>query len=203
MLAKQINHKKHETFVEGLMKVLVDQKVVNETEAAAIVKSFYDSDAYEFDAFLVEEGLVSVAKMLNALEVYYTVPSFDVVGYFFDANLLHKFPKQLMIQYGFIPAEDDDGNIMVVVAADPANSDLLMEIGKYVSYDIQFKVGLYSDILDAIKEFYDPALTEGVAQDIYDLPDARMADESEFEGMEEDPFFVEEIDDDEEIIDFS
>jgi hypothetical protein len=203
MLAKQTGIKKHETFVEGLMNILVEQQAINKTEAAAIVQSFYDSDAYEFDAFLIDEGLVSVAKMLNALEAYYKVPAFDVVGYFFDAHSVHKFPKELMIRYGFIPVEDDE-TIMIVAAADPADSDLLMEIGKYVSYDIQFRVGLYQDIVDAVKEFYDPALTEGVAQDIYDLPDTRMANESEFQDEESDDFFVPEIDDeDEDITDFS
>jgi hypothetical protein len=183
MLTKKNGNKKHESFIEGLMHILVQQKSCNSSEAKAIIQSFHDADAYDFDAFLVDEGLVSVACMLNALQEYYKVSSFDVVGYFFDTNSVHKFPKHVMLQYGFIPLEDDE-NIMVVVASDPADSDLLMEIGKYVSYDIQFRVGLHHDILDAVKEFYDGSLIEESTQDMYDLPEDRMASESEFEEAE-------------------
>lgn len=194
MLTKKSGNKKHESFVEGLMHILVQQGSCNSSEAKAIMQSFYDADAYDFDAFLVDEGLVSVARMLNALAEYYQVPSFDVIGYFFDTNLVRKFPKQVLLQYGFIPLEDDE-NIMVVVASNPADSDLLVEIGKYVPYDIQFRVGLHHDILDAVKEFYDSSLIQEPAQDEYDLPEDRMASESEF-GESEDLFFDDEEDED-------
>ncbi|HTM05842.1 MAG TPA: hypothetical protein VL201_01235 [Patescibacteria group bacterium] len=193
MLTKKSENKKHESFVEGLMHILVKKGSCNSSEAKAIIQSFFDADAYDFDAFLVDEGLVTVARMLDALAEYYQVPFFDVVGYFFDTNLVHKFPKHIMLQHGFIPLEDDE-NIMVIVASDPADSNLLVEIGKYVPYDIQFRVGLHHDILDAIKEFYDSSLVQEPAQDSYDLPGDRMASESEFE--EADQFFDDEEDDD-------
>lgn len=198
MLGEKTNNKKHESFVEGLMHVLVKQGSCNESEARVIMQSFYDADAYEFDSFLVDEGLVSVSRMLNALEDYYKVPSFDVVGYFFDNQLLHKFPKHLMLQYGFIPLEDDE-NIMVIIASDPADSNLLFEIGKYVSYDIQFRVGLHHDILDAVKEFYDTSLTQNNEQDQYDVHDESNLDEGRFEEIDDDQF----SDDNKDTIDFS
>lgn len=81
---------------------------------------------------------------------------------------------------------EDDENTLVLVASDPHNNDLLLEIGKYVSYDVQFKVGLYQDIIDAIKEFYDPSLTEDAMQEMYDeSPDMLMAERSEFEQLDE------------------
>lgn len=200
MLTEKTYIKKQKSFVEELMHILVKQGSCNEREAKVIIQSFYDADAYEFDAFLVDEGLVTVSRMLNALEEYYKVPSFDVVGYFFDTQLLHKFPKQLLLQYGFIPLEDDE-NIMIVIASNPADSELLVEIGKYVPYDIQFRVGLHHDILDAIKEFYDSALTEQHDEDdMYDPENQHKTNDIEFEEAE-DNFFDEN--EDEDTIDFA
>jgi hypothetical protein len=105
-----------------------------------------------------------------------------------------------MLQNSFIPLEDDE-NIMVVVASDPADSNLLVEIGKYVSYDIQFRVGLHHDILDAIKEFYDESLIKEPVQDVYDLPEDRMASASEFKEMEEQ--FLDDDEDDDDMSDFA
>ena len=33
-------------------------------------------------------------NLLEALSEYYQVPSFDVVGYFFERHLFHMFPKE-------------------------------------------------------------------------------------------------------------
>ena len=65
----------------------------------------------------------------------------------------------MLLQNVIIPLEVDE-NIMVVVTSRPDNPDLLPEIGKYVSYDIQFYVGIGHDICDAVKEFYDMSETE-------------------------------------------
>lgn len=183
----QINQNgfKQNSFVHDIITLLVEQKAILADEAPAIIKGFSASQEYEFDAFLVDTGIVTPAQLLTALEKYYTVPAFDVVGHFFESAYLHKFPKQFLLFYGVIPLEDDE-NTLVLVASDPHNTDLLLEIGKYVSYDVQFKVGLYQDIIDAIKEFYDPSLTEDVMQEMYDEPpDMLMAERSEFEQLDE------------------
>lgn len=197
MLTKKISNKKNESFVAALTDILVRQGSLKTSEGAVIKQSFYDADASEFDAFLVDEELVSVAHMLRALEEYYKVASFDVVGYFFDHQLLCKFPKQVMLQYGFIPLEDDE-NTMVIITSDPSDTDLLVIIGNYVSYDVQFRVGLRHDILDAVKEFYDTSLTQDVEDDLYDVESGQKTNESDSETMEE-QFF----DEDDETIDFS
>jgi hypothetical protein len=54
---------------------------------------------------------------------------------------------------------------MVVVTSHPNNPELLLEIGKYVSYDIQFYVGIGLNICDAVKEFYDKSDTEDIDEE--------------------------------------
>src|SRR5690349_13243028 len=146
--------KRSETFVEAFTKILSEQNAIKPDEASALKKAFFNRSQEAFDDFLLEEGLVSRTAILNALSQYYDVPAFDVIGYFFDHLLLIEFPKDFLLRNQMIPLERDE-NILFMIASNPNNPELLAEIGKYVSYDIQFLVGIAGDITDAVKEFYD------------------------------------------------
>lgn len=168
---------KQKSFADDISKILVKRGAFSQKDLPAINQAFHDSDKDQFDDFLLEEGLVGEADLLDALSDYYQVPSFDTVGYFFETALLHEFPKDILLRHGMIPLEVEEESILIMIASDPSDQDLLMVIGEYVSYDVQFKVGLKRDICDAIKEFYEPSLTEESANDLYD--DVEETDEIE------------------------
>jgi len=153
---------KGHTFAQDVSEILERQKAINHHEALALQKAFKDSEADQFDDFLLEEGLVEEDVLLKALSEYYQVPAFDVVGYFFDHNLLTKFPREFLLGEGIIPFELDN-DILSVVASEPDKEGLESMIRDYVSYDVVLLVGLRRDIGDAVKEFYDtsPAEVEG------------------------------------------
>lgn len=184
---------KKETIVEELLGILAKQGSIPTSELSAISSAFKDSDIDQFDAFLLDEGLVQEEDLLRALSLCFQVPPFDVRGYFFDTQLLHEFPKGVLLRCGMIPLEVIDESILIMIANRPDNAELLPIIGNYVSHDVQFRVGLYPDIADAIKEYYDPALTEGEAPDIYDEPDLpqELAEEDllEAEGFKDEYAF--------------
>ncbi len=148
-----------QTFVEAITDILIKNNVISHEEAQAMKAQFYDRSKEAFDDFLLSEGLVSKTDLLNALSQYYKVAAFDVIGYFFDHFLVTRFPKDLLRQFAIIPVEVEDENILIMVASHPDNEDMLPLIGDYVSYDVQFMVGLRQDILDSIDEFYDEAIT--------------------------------------------
>lgn len=151
--------KKPETFVEELASILHKQGAVSAGEATAMKKAFYDRSQDSFDNFLITEGLVTRPMLLNALSEYYNVPAFDVEGYFFEHYLLREFPEEFLVRNEIIPLERDEITL-IMIANNPNDEDLLPEIGKIVSYDIQFMVGIGQDIIDAVEEFYDKAVTE-------------------------------------------
>ncbi len=151
--------KEPETFEAALSRILVKQEAISAEESKALQKVFHDSKKEQFDEFLLDKGLVEENDLLEALAIYYEVPAVDVVGLFFDTFLLRKFPKGFLLRNGIIPLEVDE-NIMVMVASEPNDSELLDKIGKHVSYNIRFYVGLRRDICDTAKEFYDKAYTE-------------------------------------------
>jgi hypothetical protein len=154
-----MGEKRKMSFEAGLLTILIKMHVIAGADALAIEQSFHDSDVDQFDEYLLSEGIVDEENLLQALSEYYQVPAFDVVGYFFERHYVCMFPKDMLLRNEIIPLEVDE-NIMVMVAARPDNPELLSEIGEFVSYDIQFYVGIGRDICDAVKEFYDKADTE-------------------------------------------
>lgn len=150
--------KTHE-FVEKISVILCKQGVISQDRAAELKKLFAGRSKPLFVNFLLEEGLLDKEDVLNALSVYYQKPAFDVVGHFFEEHYVQMFPVDVMVRNLFIPLERDN-NVLVVVVSDPDNEELLEIIGNYVSYDIRFNVGIAQDIIDAVREFSDYAITE-------------------------------------------
>jgi hypothetical protein len=172
------------TYVDELTATLVKLGFFPKNEGEAIKENFRDSDQAVFDSFLLEEGLIERDELLRALSIHYQVQSFDVVGYFFESFLLHKFPKDFLLRNAIIPLEVDE-NMLIMVASEPELPGLTVEINEFVSYDIQFYVGIEEDITDAIKEFYDQAPTQAIPED-QDLREERLAERQEREEETED-----------------
>lgn len=147
------------SFAVKLADILVSRRVITQEEGKAMQQAFEESGIDQFDDFLVSEELINLGDLLEALAEYFSVPGFDVVGYFFERHLLHMFPKKLLISNRMIPLEIDE-NMMIMIVSNPDNADLLVKIGECVSYDIRFYVGIGQDIIDAIQEFYDESDTE-------------------------------------------
>jgi type IV pilus assembly protein PilB len=164
---------KHASFAKELSNILLRNKVISDKEAYNLQRLFKESTKEAFDDFLLEQGVVAKEDILKALSQLYKVPAVDVIGHFFQTFLLHKFPKDILHRYAFIPMDVED-DILVVVASEPDDPRLLSVIGDYVSYDVRFAVGIRRDITNTITEFYDQAITE-VPQDI-DLRAERLDD---------------------------
>lgn len=157
--------------IKGLGEILVATKALTRADLEALTHTFAQREMVRFEEFLLDEGLVSKQALLTALETYYKLPAVDVAGIFFDHHLVTSFPKDVMLRKGFIPYERD-GDVLEVIVADPQDEALLSVIGSHVSYDIVIVVGIYREICDAIKEYYDEALT------VSNQDDEELSDES-------------------------
>lgn len=151
-------------FIDELTNILLKTGALDPEAAKGLDEAFSQSSHENFDYFLLEEGLVDKEGLLKALSILYQVPSIDVDGIFFETFLLQKFPKDFLLRNGIIPYEQDE-NMLIVIAVDPADDTLLDSIGEYVSYDIRFFVGIYTDIIDAIESYYETSITQPINED--------------------------------------
>lgn len=173
--------KKEVSFVQRLTTSLLANQAITQKEADSLVAMFHDRAKGRVDNFLLDEGTVEREDLLKALSDVYQVPYFDVNGYFFEHELLHTFPKDVLISKGIIPLQVDE-DILIVIASNPEDPELLDVIGHSVSYDIQFNVGLRRDIVDAIEEYYDQSI---IIDDVEEFDDEDYDDEDD---MDEDIF---------------
>lgn len=173
--------KKDVSFVQRLTTSLLTNQAITQKEADSLVAMFHDRAKGRVDSFLLDEGMVDRETLLKALSDMYQVPFFDVNGYFFENELLQTFPREVLISKGIIPLQVDE-DILIVVASNPEDPELLDIIGNSVSYDIQFNVGLRRDIMDAVEEYYEPSI---IIEDIDQFDDY---DNEEEDDMDEDIF---------------
>lgn len=173
-----------DTFITNVCAQLVRMKVVSEQEANALKKTFAESSHDNFDEFLLDEGLVERSDLLHALSLHYKVPSFDCDGFFFNCQLLRQFPKDFLVRCGVIPVEVDQ-NMLIVVASEPEAPGLESEMRNYVSYEIEFFVGIKRDIWDAIREFYDKSPTEEPEMEDLDMREEERLEHDAIQRDEE------------------
>lgn len=151
---------KKETFAKELCDILVRDNIISFKASQDILHSFKQSEIDQFDYFLLQEGLVPKEEILKALSIYYQVPAMDVVGQFFDSVLLNNFPEDFLVRNEVIPLEEENEDMLVVVAADPERDGLESAMRTYAKADITFIVGIGRDIIDAVREYYDKADNE-------------------------------------------
>lgn len=160
-----------EKFIEGLSAILTKRELISPEDMVALHHSFKNRDDITFEEFLLEEDIVDREDLLEALAEYHGVPFFDTTGASFDHQFLRLIPKDIMLRHLMIPWKREEGeDTLWVVAANPSDPHILVVLGKYVSHEINFMVGLPQDIRDAIREFYD----ESITYQPYDIANQRM-----------------------------
>ena len=145
---------KKQIFVTRLADAFVKLQVFSPDEAENLVKEFQGRAKGRIDDFLLDEGIVDRETLLKSLQAVYGIAPFDVRGHFFNHQLLLFFPKDFLINQGFIPLDVDD-EIMTIVMSNPEDEETLDTLGRYVAYNVNVFVGIRRDIIDAVEEYYD------------------------------------------------
>lgn len=163
-------------FISKLADAFVKLQVFSSEEAESLVKEFQGRAKGRIDDFLLDEGIVDRETLLKALQAVYGLAPFDVRGHFFNHQLLLFFPKDFLINQGFIPLDVDD-EIMTIVMSNPEDEETLDTLSRYVSYNVNVFVGIRRDISDAIEEYYDEdVVTSDIIEQETDVQDDGMDD---------------------------
>jgi hypothetical protein len=167
---------KKQMFVSKLADAFVKLQVFSAEEAESLVKEFQGRAKGRIDDFLLDEGIVDRETLLKALQAVYGVAPFDVRGHFFNHQLLLFFPKDFLLNQGFIPLDVDD-EIMTIVMSNPEDEETLDTLSRYVSYNVNVFVGIRRDISDAVEEYYDEdVVTSDITEQETDVDDDGMED---------------------------
>ncbi|HVW99558.1 MAG TPA: hypothetical protein VHA52_03830 [Candidatus Babeliaceae bacterium] len=147
------------SYIDGLSALLERNGSIKHADTKALKKMFGQSSLATFEDFLLEENLVDKSDLLEALSEYYQVPAVDLLSQFLDHHLVTMFPVDLMVRKGFVPFQRDE-NILIIVASNPHDDTLSETLGRYVSYQTTFWVGILQDIIDMAREYTDTSITQ-------------------------------------------
>ncbi len=170
-----------ENLLEGLVRILAKKHILTACDGEALKRDFENHESQYLEDFLLEEGLVEKEDLLMALQEYYGVQAVDVLGAIFDHDLVAMFPKDVLLRNCCIPLNKDE-NILFVITNDPSDDGKEVILREYVSYDIEFLVGIPRHIDMMIKDFYQEELYTLDADEVVER--AQYEDEVEREEAE-------------------
>ncbi|MBI3607697.1 MAG: Flp pilus assembly complex ATPase component TadA [Nitrospirae bacterium] len=102
-------------------------------------------------AVLVEQGVLDEEQLAKALAEQWRLPYYSLSGFHVDPGFFKTIPVELMYRYPFVPYEDRDG-VLTIVLADPTNLPLLDELELVLHRELRFGIGSRSAILESLKK---------------------------------------------------
>jgi len=99
---------------------------------------------------LVEQGMIDEEQLAKGLAEQWRLPYVSLEGFHVDPTFFQSIPVELMYRYPFVPYEDRE-SILTVVLADPTNLPLLDELELILHRELRFGIGSRSAILSALK----------------------------------------------------
>jgi type IV pilus assembly protein PilB len=102
-------------------------------------------------AVLVEQGVLDEDQLAKALAEQWRLPYYSLSGFHVDSEFFKTIPVELMYRYPFVPYEDREG-VLTIVLADPTNLPLLDELELVLRRELRFGIGSRSAILESLKK---------------------------------------------------
>ncbi|MFZ5876393.1 MAG: GspE/PulE family protein [Nitrospirota bacterium] len=122
----------------------VSPEVVAEAAAAGM------RDKRWLGTVLIERGVIDEEQLAKALAEQWRLPYHRLDGFFLDQEFFKTIPVELMYRYPFVPYEDRDG-VLTIVLADPTNLPLLDELELVLRRELRYGIGSRTGILEALK----------------------------------------------------
>jgi type IV pilus assembly protein PilB len=101
-------------------------------------------------AVLVERGAIDEEQLAKTLAEQWRLTYYALDGFHLDQEYFKTIPVELMYRYPFVPYEDRDG-VLTIVLADPTNLPLLDELELVLKRELRFGIGSRTGILEALK----------------------------------------------------
>jgi len=95
--------------------------------------------------------LVSERRLAEDFAARYGLEFVDMTRFRIDNDLFRRVPFELMLRYGFIPEEQQDGRLSVVMA-DPSNVVKIDELELLLGQPVEVKVGVRSAIDEILQK---------------------------------------------------
>ncbi len=132
-----------------LAEILVQQRYTSPEDVDEALRSL-GPDRQQLGPYLIRAGKLSEDDLAQALAMQYRLRYYALDDFRVDPTFFKTIPVEQMYRVPFVPLEEKNGALTVVVA-DPGNLQALDELELLLKKEIKLGVGTKTSILEALK----------------------------------------------------
>ncbi|MCK4994776.1 MAG: hypothetical protein KAS13_07005 [Candidatus Omnitrophica bacterium] len=110
-------------------------------------------DSITFAQAIVTLGVLGEEDLVSTMVTQFGYPYLQLVNYEIEPEIVKIIPKSIAEKYSLV-AIDKIGNILTIAMADPLNASALDEIRKETGLNVEAFISTFSDINNAVAQFY-------------------------------------------------
>ncbi len=130
--------------------LLLEKGLINQSQMDQVLERV-ESEKKRLGSVLLEMGLLSEERLARLLAEQYEIAFYPLDQFRIDPSYYQTIPVELMYRYPFVPIEDRQGDLTVVVA-DPTNLSAIDELELVLHRPLKFGVSTRTAILEALKK---------------------------------------------------
>ncbi|MFH1094150.1 MAG: hypothetical protein V1739_08410 [Candidatus Omnitrophota bacterium] len=152
--AEQIENSVNEqtSSAEKLENALKEMGVLS-SEQLKQVLDLQKKEGGTFAQAIVKLGVLGEEDLVSTMVTQFGFPYLQLVNYEIETEIVKIIPKSIAEKYSLI-AIDKIGNILTIAMADPLNAPALDSIRKETGLNVEAFISTFSDINNAISQFY-------------------------------------------------
>ncbi|MEI8349682.1 MAG: PilZ domain-containing protein [Candidatus Omnitrophota bacterium] len=161
-------------------QILLEHKLITE-DILKEALHYQSKSGIGVTQYLLTAKYIKEEDLAKCICAQFGFPYLPLEAYAIPQDIIRLIPQDLVQKYWLIPIDKID-NVITVVMADPADTDAIREVEEKTGYRIQPFVGLISDIIKAIENYYHITITPGAGKSDHGV--AISLDDDRYDGSE-------------------
>lgn len=153
-----------------ILEIMAEQNLISK-DAFAATFAYYEKSGGNFVKYLIDFCHIDELKLAQTICHQFGVPYLPLSSYDISADIIQLVPRDVVEKYWLMPLQKS-GSSLTVAMADPFDIRAINILEKITGYKVQAFVGVFSDIIQALENYY------------------KIARESGYKGQEAMPLFI-------------
>lgn len=154
-----------------ILEIMAEQNFISK-DAFAATFAYYEKSGGNFARYLIDCCHIDELKLAQTICHQFGVPYLPLNSYDISVDIIQLVPRDIVEKYWLMPLQKN-GSSLTVVMADPFDNRAINMLEKITGYKVQAFVGVLSDIIQALENYYKIVIKE-----------------SGYKGQESTPLFI-------------
>ncbi|GEM_PF-274022 len=142
-----------------ILEIMAQQNFISR-DALTATLAYYEKSGGNFVKYLMDCCHIDELTLAQTICHQFGVPYLPLSSYDISEEIIKLVPRDIVEEYWLMPLQRS-GNSLTVVMSDPFDARAINTIEKITGYKVQAFIGVLSDIIQAMENYYKVALKEG------------------------------------------